>query len=351
MKEQRRREAPFISDSSVKSSPLVSVQLDALVVLKIIKHCKSSQLTNQANTVANGQILGVDEYGTLRVSNSFPLPEVLKADDDEVQENNVSNYRTRMLETLSNWNYESNRVGWYQSAPNGIAFCNEELIETQYNEQSAFPQSVHLILSDSITAKGPIRFSAVRLTDDFMKFYKEKKFSMKAVATMNLNNIFETLPVTIKNSSLLSAMFYEIKNQTVAPEISSCLIKDPLFTPVVWNPELSSESSAEKQLEYLTEAVEFQGQENWRWQNWHRQLNKEQQKVLQSIHKMNQEGDVNAESVPKEELVAQSPSIIKLQGIEPPRFESLILDHQISTYCEQILGFSGMNERATELVE
>lgn len=49
--------------------PLHTVQLDALVVSKIIKHAREAP-----STTAHGLLLGLDLDGTLEISNSFPLP-------------------------------------------------------------------------------------------------------------------------------------------------------------------------------------------------------------------------------------------------------------------------------------
>ncbi|RUS23688.1 hypothetical protein BC938DRAFT_474765 [Jimgerdemannia flammicorona] len=57
------------------SLPLTSVQLDGLVVLKIIKHCREAYPTD-----VTGQLLGLDVHGVLDVTNCFPFP---SDDDDE----------------------------------------------------------------------------------------------------------------------------------------------------------------------------------------------------------------------------------------------------------------------------
>jgi translation initiation factor 3 subunit H len=52
------------------------VQLEGLVVSKIIKHCSES------HSSVHGLLLGLDLDGTLEVTNSFPLPHST-GDDDE----------------------------------------------------------------------------------------------------------------------------------------------------------------------------------------------------------------------------------------------------------------------------
>ncbi|KAI8887804.1 hypothetical protein K501DRAFT_268419 [Backusella circina FSU 941] len=55
--------------ANIKTEPLQSVQLDGLVVLKIIKHCRESYPSD-----VTGQLLGLDDKGSLEVTNCFPFP-------------------------------------------------------------------------------------------------------------------------------------------------------------------------------------------------------------------------------------------------------------------------------------
>ncbi|CAO3596423.1 unnamed protein product [Absidia cylindrospora] len=66
---------------SLQSEPLSVVQLDGLVVLKIIKHCRESYPSD-----VTGQLLGLDDKGTLEVTNCFPFP----SDDDETANGKIT---------------------------------------------------------------------------------------------------------------------------------------------------------------------------------------------------------------------------------------------------------------------
>ncbi|CCO26813.1 Eukaryotic translation initiation factor 3 subunit H Short=eIF3h [Rhizoctonia solani AG-1 IB] len=54
--------------------PLASVELDGLVVMKIMKH-------SQESSNANGLLVGIDLDGTLNVTNSFAMPNLTDDDD------------------------------------------------------------------------------------------------------------------------------------------------------------------------------------------------------------------------------------------------------------------------------
>eukprot|EP00002_Diphylleia_rotans_P032451 TRINITY_DN6819_c0_g3_i3.p1 TRINITY_DN6819_c0_g3~~TRINITY_DN6819_c0_g3_i3.p1 ORF type:complete len:121 (+),score=18.10 TRINITY_DN6819_c0_g3_i3:68-430(+) len=57
------------------------VQIDGLVLLKIIKHCRES-----LPDLVTGQLLGLDFYSTLEVTHSYPLPSRPVTDEDEQAE-------------------------------------------------------------------------------------------------------------------------------------------------------------------------------------------------------------------------------------------------------------------------
>ena len=51
-------------------APLLTVQLEGAVVLKIAKHCRESD----AAAMVTGQLLGLDVDSTLEVTDCFPYP-------------------------------------------------------------------------------------------------------------------------------------------------------------------------------------------------------------------------------------------------------------------------------------
>ena len=124
------------------SGPLKSVQVDALVVLKICKHASSAHpqvITGQLLGIAapvriskffnSDSILGMDVEGELQVTNSFPFPSA----DPSMSSNDLDSssasaaasaprskastwYQTEMVRCLREMNVDANSVGWYQSA-------------------------------------------------------------------------------------------------------------------------------------------------------------------------------------------------------------------------------------------
>ncbi|KAJ6334157.1 hypothetical protein OIU78_011127, partial [Salix suchowensis] len=105
------------------ASPLRVVQIEGLVVLKIIKHCKEF-----SPSLVTGQLLGLDVGSVLELTNCFPWEE------DEEIESDGANYQLEMMRCLREVNVDNNTVGWYQSMLFGC-FQTVELIETFMNYQ------------------------------------------------------------------------------------------------------------------------------------------------------------------------------------------------------------------------
>ena len=61
-----------------ESSELDLVQLDGLVVLKIIKHCQE-----MLPDLVTGQLLGLDISSTVEVTNCFPFPAKVAEENEE----------------------------------------------------------------------------------------------------------------------------------------------------------------------------------------------------------------------------------------------------------------------------
>eukprot|EP00658_Telonema_sp_P-2_P000113 TRINITY_DN10039_c0_g1_i2.p1 TRINITY_DN10039_c0_g1~~TRINITY_DN10039_c0_g1_i2.p1 ORF type:complete len:180 (-),score=64.20 TRINITY_DN10039_c0_g1_i2:90-629(-) len=121
-----------------KANKIETVEVDGLVVLKIVKHCKEN-----LPQLVTGQLLGLDYGGTLEVTNCFPFPAVDCATEDEMLEDGAE-YQYDMMRCLREVNVDNNTVGWYQSTYLG-SHINEALVATQYNYQESIPKCVCLV--------------------------------------------------------------------------------------------------------------------------------------------------------------------------------------------------------------
>jgi len=178
-----------------------------LVVLKIIKHSEHERQTG-AGDVAQGYLTGLiaAEDRRLEVTNSFPMPKV-RADDDEEA---LARHQEQMLRMFRHINVDYLLVGWYQSAPFGASF-NETAVESMFEYQTQIEDSVVLIYDPVKTNQGLLNIRAYRLSADAMRLcYKD--FSPESIkkAKISYENLFEELPVTIKNSHLVNISMCEM---------------------------------------------------------------------------------------------------------------------------------------------
>jgi translation initiation factor 3 subunit H len=331
------------------SVPLEKVELDALVLLQILQH-------SAVSPSVTGQLLGVDISGSLQATHSFPFvsPSTSASEEVEWTEEQTLEYQREMLHALRKLNCDANTVGWYQTTLLG-SFYNQALIETQANYQSAFPQSIVLIYDPSRTVAGGLCLLALRLSDKFLALYeKEKKITMESVASQKLkaSEIFESLPITIRRSFLLEPMLkdWQSDSETVSSYTSAMAspkasyLSSNLDIPLV--PVDSSLFSLDdyigRHVEYLQDCVDEYGQEQWRWQGWHRSLCKEHQKLHSTVSKKRHENSTRIQQgleplYTEEELsTVSSPALTKILAQEPSRLETLLILNQMETYCDQL---------------
>ncbi|CDH51145.1 eukaryotic translation initiation factor 3subunit [Lichtheimia corymbifera JMRC:FSU:9682] len=323
------------------SEPLKAVQLDGLVVLKIIKHCRESYPSD-----VTGQLLGLDEKGILEVTNCFPFP----ADCDE---NASAQYQLDMMRCLRAVNVDNNTVGWYRSSHLGN-FVDISLIDTQYNYQKSLGAQSAVIVHDvsKSAAQGNLSLRAFRLTDAFMKQYESNKFTTESLAKSKLSftNIFEELPVQVHNSHLVTLMLHNLE----MPKLDASALRTPAtFTSTQADIEkakalspnfdvldLELDPFMQKNLEYLLDCSDVQQQELNNYQYWQRSVAREQVKIQAWLTKRRQENAIRAEKgqapLPEDEVN----TLFKLPT-EPSRLDSMILTAQMHNFTKQLNQFAG----------
>ncbi|GAB5593693.1 hypothetical protein Unana1_08593 [Umbelopsis nana] len=333
-----------MATSLPSSKPLHTVQLDGLVVLKIIKHCRESYPVD-----VTGQLLGLDVDGTLEVTNCFPFP---SSDDDEAS----AQYQLDMMRCLREVNVDNNTVGWYRSAHLGN-FMDLNLIDTQYNYQNSLSAQSVVIIHDvsKSAAQGNLSLRAFRLTDAFMKAYEKKSFTTESMIKnkLTLSNIFDELPIQVHNSHLVTALLHELDTPNVdASRLSSLttftstqktatLAEDnaPL-APNLEVLDLELDPFMQKNLENLLDCADAQQQEHNNHQYWQRSVAREQTKIQAWLAKRKQENAQRTQNgqppLPEDEVH----SLFKLPP-EPSRLESMLLNAQIHNFTKQLNQFAG----------
>ncbi|KAL7829644.1 hypothetical protein AOLI_G00305290 [Acnodon oligacanthus] len=304
-------------------SPVKQIQIEGLVVMKIIKHYQEE---GQGSEVVQGVLLGLVVEDRLEITNCFPFPQHTEddADFDEVQ------YQMEMMRSLRHVNIDHLHVGWYQSTFYG-SFVSRALLDSQFSYQHAIEESVVLIYDPIKTAQGSLSLKAYRLTPKLMEICKEKDFSTEGLkkASVGYENMFEEVPIVIRNSHLINVLLWELEDKSTVADKHELL-------------NLSSSSHLEKCLQMLMDRVDEMSQDIVKYNNYSRSLSKQQQQKHQYVQRRQQE---NAQRQSRGEPPLPEEDLTKLfkPPQAPPRMDSLLIAGQINTYCQTVKEFTSQN--------
>ncbi|XP_058964038.1 eukaryotic translation initiation factor 3 subunit H-like [Pocillopora verrucosa] len=309
------------SSLSGSSSRIDSVQVEGLVVLKIIKHCQDER---SAGEVVQGVLLGLIQNNKLEITNCFPFPSSRAGDDDD--EDDV-NYQMEMMRRLRAVNVDHLHVGWYQSTYLG-SFINRNLLDSQFSYQSSIEESVVLIYDPLKTSQGMLSLKVFRLSDKMMSMYKDEEFSAEKLAKSGLSfeAMFEEIPLVIRNSSLINSLLCEVEVLSPHTQTDNFL-------------SLSTGSYLEKNVRLLMATVDELCQDANKFNNHLRNVARQQQQKEAYIQRRqgenaqrNSRGDP---PLPEEDL---SKIFKPLQS--PSRLDYLLLSQQVNTYSKQVNQFA-----------
>eukprot|EP00794_Sanderia_malayensis_P004651 gene4651-5259_t len=299
-----------------------AVQIEGLVALKIIRHCYEEG----PSEIAQGVLLGLVVDKKLEITNCFPYPRSDEDDQDEVQ------YQIEMMRKLRDVNVDHLHVGWYQSTYLG-SFLNKNFVESQYNYQSSIEESVVLVYDPLKTLQGMMSFSAYRLTPLLMELYRsgERVFTPEGLAKkgVSYNNLFEEVPVVIKNSNLACTLLCEVE------EMSNIIDTDSFLS-------LATGSYLEKSVQLLMEGVDELCQDAQKLHNYQRNNARQQQQIEAFKAKRAAENDQREK---RGEQPLPEDDITKIfRPIPPtPRLDNVLVNAQLSTYCQQLKQFASQS--------
>jgi len=289
------------------------VQIEGLVLLRIIKHCQTHYPQKQA---VAGQLLGVLHKSVLEVTNCFPsLLNATKSVNAE--------YLRRMTEFMVTVREDSNAVGWYRSAIDGLIFT-PETIEGQFNLQKQNPAAVLIMYDPSATTRGRLVLRSFRLSDKFMTFYESKEYSASKIQNMDMSSkeIFQELPLKVHNSHLVHGFLFELRESKAI----SCEFE---------RLHHSHANSLVNNLRSLATCIDEYGNESQKFkQYWTKLYKKKKLREAQLLKQLERQ----------KELRSQGRRDIGLQGIdeelmsepEPPRLDSIALSTQMHHHTSEV---------------
>ncbi|CAG2234240.1 EIF3H [Mytilus edulis] len=305
------------------SSPVQYVQIDGLVVLKIVKHCQEEAAGG--TDLVQGVLLGLVVDNKLEITNCFPFPR----HNDEEEFNEVQ-YQMEMMRNLRHVNIDHLHVGWYQSTYFG-SFINRPLLDSQFNYQDNIEESVVLIYDPLRTTQGYLASKAYRLTREMMDFYRNGDYSPDSIKESNISfeKMFEEIPIYVKNSHLTNALLCEVEEKTTDEDKFNYL-------------DLATSSMLEKNLRQLMDCVDEVAMDANRFLNYQRQYNKQSVQKQQFLTKRQQENTAREargeKPLPEDDINKMFKPIPA-----PARLDSLLLAEQINNYCQQIGEFSSQS--------
>lgn len=345
-----------MADAS-KEVPFKTVQIEALVLMKISRHCSQS-----FPTTATGSLVGMDRDGILEVTNSFNFPIFdVPTTDSHQNQNDASSlaavaprqkpnitYQADMIRFMKEINIDANNVGWYTSAAMGN-FVNLAFIENQYHYQKENERTVALVHDVSRSSQGALSIRAFKLSPNFMAAFKEGKFTTESLqkSKLTFKDIVVEFPVVVHNSHLLTSFLHQIPSAPIRdpsepPASLDDLLEDPVNPPLypsLDNLDVSVDPFLEKTCDLLLDSIESHYTDLNNFQFYQRQLGREQAKITQwqTKRKAENAARVAAKQQPLPEDEWQR--LFKLPQ-EPSRLEGMLNAKQVEQYAKQVDGFT-----------
>jgi len=309
------------SRRNTESNKIELVQIDGLVLMKLIKHCHEAERSGTA--FVQGALLGLvsDSDTKLEVTHCFPFTTV----GEDLQDD--GDFQLTMMRRLRQMNIDHQQVGWYQ-ASQFANFLSPTLLESQFSYQTSIEESICLVFDTSKTAQGFVSLKAFRLTNEALKLVKEGDYTPDTVKDLNIGfeNLLTEVPVVIRNSHLMNALLLELEEQ-VPLDIGGAQFMD-----------LGTSETLEAQLRVMMDALDELNSESLKF-------NKHQQLVLKQIQEKNkyiqrrtqenkQRIDRNEDPLPMEDLNKL------FKSLPPPsRMNPLILSGTIQNTSEEVSEF------------
>jgi len=233
-----------------------------------------------------------------------------------------------MMRNLRHVNVDHLHVGWYQSTFYG-SFLNKTLLDSQFTYQSQIEESVALIYDPTKTAKDQLSLRAFRLSKSMMANLKASAdFSTEKIRELGLSfeNMFEEIPVVIKNSHLMN--------------VALCEIEDKLSTKKTYNNlDMATGNVMENYLRLLMDTVDDLSQDTNKYHNYQKMHGKQQQAKEAQLTKRHLE---NEQRKARGEATIPPDDIHKNFKSMPPaqRLDGLLLSSQVDTYANELLQFA-----------
>lgn len=286
---------------SLGTEPILRVQIDAVVFLQIMKHCRQ-----HAPYPVTGQLLGLDVGDTLQVTHCFGYYQKSGADESQDHTEDGEQYQLDTQRCLRKVNVDSNIVGWYQTTHLG-QFFSSTAIKTQNSFQTEIPRSVLLVYDSLQSSIGKPAFKAWQLKPEFMTMYADtSEVGRMAMAEFPSDQMFVEIPIAFHNSALVEAFL-----------VDWC-ISDPISTTSqVEILDVENQAFLEKNVQLLMGALQ--------------DLADEQNRVMMFERQAGRKGDMQQKG---------GRDRFNRNMTQPRQLDTMILSQQIKTFCKALNSFT-----------
>ncbi|CAK9296825.1 unnamed protein product [Gordionus sp. m RMFG-2023] len=205
------------------------VEVDFIVLLKIIKHCEQ-EIAGLGDNI-QGFLMGLKVKDRLEVTNCSPNPKNTESSEE------INNYQMDLMKNLIKLRFDTLQIGWYQNTPLGN-FINAAFIENQFNYQAQVGESIVLIYDNLKTSRGFLALRAYRLTPKGLQICSEcgGDYSPEKIQKFKINydSLFQEIPVYIKTSNLTNVLLSQLEtNFKLEDKFPSKRMLDLDFIPVL----------------------------------------------------------------------------------------------------------------------
>jgi len=212
-----------VSIMHIPESKVVKVQIDSVVIMKLVKHVDSefySGMSDVAGEACQGILTGliVPEDQRLEITNCFPAPRPeLLVDSDDPAQIIAQSYEEKqseimdMLRRFRQMNIDYELVGFYQAHLFGACYT-QDMLESLAEYQANLSEAVVLVYDPVSTRQGKLSIRALRLNPKAFDLCQNTEWSPEAVKSSGVtySTVLEELPVSIKNSHLMNVMLSEL---------------------------------------------------------------------------------------------------------------------------------------------
>ncbi|CDJ68346.1 eukaryotic translation initiation factor 3 subunit 3, putative [Eimeria necatrix] len=321
------RGAPLVRSSKQqqqqqqRSAALRVVDVDSLVLMKIIKHWRDFH-----PLPVNGQLLGTEVRDKLEVTNCFPLPqkkEVLSvlqqekgaasaADLEERVDEEFDRHQDRMAELMHDVKVDCFTVGWYLTA-GAAAALQREIVESLAAYQQQVDKAVLLAFDPAAlrAAKNPL--TAFRVNPKLLHALDAEP---QVVAKIQNEPVLIQVPVSLRNA-FLTDLFLGSPLGPRGLRSSSCC----------WGESAAAAAAEmEKSLWGVCCCLEGLGEEQERLQRYQRESLRQQQQQKQQQEKRRLENDQRR--LRGEPLLPTDPEGLGFRVLEAPSLLPVLLLHE-----------------------